>query len=142
MGNNIAIPPPPIEIQLKLDSYPADARRKLLALRANIFECAHSLAITDLVESQKWGEPAYSCKQGSTLRIDYKASNPEYCAVYFHCQSKLVETFKALYGDTFIYEGKRAILLPTHKGTPSQLNHCIGLALQYHLVKHLPLLGA
>ncbi|ABD81622.1 DUF1801 domain-containing protein [Saccharophagus degradans] len=142
MTAKLVIPAPPLEIQLKLDTYPAAARKMLLALRAQIFTCAHNLTITDLVESQKWGEAAYSCKSGSTLRIDYKASNPDYCAVYFHCQSKLVATFKALYGDTFKYEGKRAILLPIAHAIPEQLNHCIRLALQYHQVKHLPLLGA
>jgi hypothetical protein len=81
-------------------------------------------------------------KRGSAIRIDWKAKDPDNIKVYFHCQSKLVETLKEIYRDDLKYEGKRAIVIPLHSQIEKgPLSHCIGLALKYHSVKHLPLLG-
>ena len=99
--------------------------------------------ITDLEETLKWGEPSYLTKFGSTIRIDWKPSAPKHYAMYFHCQSKLVATFKEVYPHTFHYQGNRAIVLDIKAKLPEkELKHCITLALTYHKVKHLPLLGA
>lgn len=70
---------------------------------------------------------------GSTVRIDrVKSATPQY-AIYFHCQTDLVETFRELYPDVFKFEKNRAIVLDAG-GNVSQreLRHCIGLALTYH----------
>ena len=59
-------------------------------------------------------------------------------AVFF-----FVETFKEIYRDDFEYEGKRAIVIPLSASNWSRpLRHCLQMALQYHSLKHLPLLGA
>ena len=82
----------------------------------------------------------YSC---STIRIDWKESKPNQYAMYFHCQTKLVDTFKELYKHVFQFEGNRAILFGLDDRIPeNELRHCIFLALTYHRVKHLPMLGA
>ncbi len=41
-----------------------------------------------------------------------------------------------------VFEGKRAIVFRESDELPvEQLKHCVSLALTYHRVKHLPLLG-
>jgi hypothetical protein len=67
---------------------------------------------------------------------------PENFGVYFNCQTVLVETFKEVYGKLFRYDGNRAIVFNIGDSIPTQeLMHCIPLALRYHSLKHLPLLG-
>ena len=63
--------------------------------------------------------------------------------MYFNCNSSLVDTFKEVYGDVFTFEGNRAIVFGDTEVLPvNELKHCISLALTYHRVKHLLLLGA
>jgi len=56
-------------------------------------------------ETLKWGEPSDICKADSTVRIDWKKSNSNQYAIYFHCKTTLVDTFKELYRDVFTFEG-------------------------------------
>lgn len=124
-------------------AYPEHVRSKMLVIRDLILQCAGEDHIDNIEETLKWGEPSYLARHGSTLRIDWKPKLPEHIGVYFHCQTSLVETIKEIYGDLFIYDGKRAILLPLDSEVPTrQLQHCMVLALSYHKRKHLPLLGA
>ena len=124
------------------ESYPPVMRKKLLGVRKLIFEVAmQDKNIGLLEESLKWGEPAYIAKGGSTVRINWKLSSPMQFFIY--CKTKLVETFKEVYGDLFSYEGNRAIILNEQGEIPLlPLKHCIALSLNYHRIKHLPLLGA
>jgi hypothetical protein len=47
-----------------------------------------------------------------------------------------VDTFKIVFGDTFRYEGKRAILFDLTSELPEQeLKRCIAATLRYHEVK-------
>jgi hypothetical protein len=122
--------------------YPPDIRKKLLFLRRLILETAAELQVGDVEETLKWGEPSYRAKQGSIIRMDWKPRDPEHYALYFNCKTTLVETFEALYGYLFCYEGNRAIVFTRTELIPAkQLKHCIGLALRYHRLKRLPLLG-
>ena len=124
--------------------YPEHARFKLEQLRTLIFEVASGLEdIESIEETLKWGEPSYLAKHGSTIRIDWKPKNPDQFAIYFKCTSKLVPTFKALYPKIFKFEGNRAIVFPLNEEIPKgELKHCISMALNYHKIKHLPILGA
>lgn len=129
------------------DSYPVQARHMLMRLRVLILEVASENDIGPVEESLKWGEPSFSVKGASPVRIDWKEKYPDKCFVFFQCQTSLVETFKEIYGDTFSYDGKRAIVLDLSKKHPQELpvlelKHCIALSLAYHKLKHLPLLGA
>ncbi len=128
----------------KFDEYPANVKEKLINLRQLIVETANIIpTIQELEETLKWGEPSYLTKKGSTIRIDWKPSKPDQYAMYFQCTSKLVPTFRIIYRDTFRFEGDRAIVFTLDDRIPEeQLQHCIKLALTYHTVKHLPLLGA
>jgi uncharacterized protein DUF1801 len=132
------------EVEIVFKNYPKGVQQKLLRLRKLILETADEIDnIDELEETLKWGEPSYLAKKGSTIRIDWKKSNPDQYAMYFKCTSKLVETFKIVYGDLFKYEGTRAIVFKIKDKVPvAELKHCIALALRYHHVKNLPLLGA
>jgi hypothetical protein len=92
-----------------------------------------------LEETLKWGQPSYltpETKSGSTIRIDQIKSATNQYAIFFHCQTGLVETFRELYPGEFSYEGNRCILLDAAEKLPEPaLRHCVGLALTYHLNK-------
>lgn len=122
--------------------YPSHMRKKLLFLRKLILKTAAELELGEVEETLKWGEPSYIVKQGSTIRMNWKPSAPEHYALYFNCKTTLVETFEALYGYLFCYQANRAIIFTQNELIPvKQLKHCIALSLQYHRLKHLPLLG-
>lgn len=130
-------------VEEKFSRYPKAIRPKMEALRQLIFEVAEESETTlELEETLKWGEPSYLTKKGSTIRMDWKAKSPEQYAMYFKCTSKLVLSFKEIFGDKFNYEKNRAILFKlTDKVPKKELKICIELALNYHLYKKLPLLG-
>lgn len=130
-------------VELLLEQYPDAARKKLLNLRRIIFEVAEEIdGLDQLKETLKWGEPSYLTKKGSTIRIDWKAKSPSQYAMYFKCTSKLVTTFKAVFGNLFNYEGNRAIIFSLNAKVPeSELRKCIATGLTYHRVKQLPNLG-
>jgi len=74
--------------------------------------------------------------------MDWKPKSPDQYAVYFKCTSKLVPTFREIYPDSFTYEGNRAIVFSLDEAIPKEeLKHCVKVALTYHKVKQLPLLG-
>lgn len=131
------------EVESKFQSYPPKVQSKLKHLRSLIIETAtENESIEALEETLKWGEPSYLTKKGSTIRIDWKAKTPHQYAVYFKCTSKLVPTFKEVYGDLFTYENNRAILFGLDDEVPEkELKDCIEMALTYHSIKQLPLLG-
>lgn len=119
------------------ESYPPAARKKLLALRELVFATAEQLeAVGELQETLKWGEPAYvtaETKSGSTVRIDWKSKAPDRYAVYFHCQTGLVESFRSMFPDDFTFEGNRALVLKLSQQVPTDaLVLCIEAALTYH----------
>lgn len=126
-----------------IDSYPNHVSDKLYMLRQLIIDSADELdAVNSLEETLKWGEPSYLARKGSTIRIDWKPKKPDQYAIYFKCTSKLVETFRAIYGDQFTYENNRAILFSFDDVIPTQpLKNCIKAALRYHEVKGLKNLG-
>jgi hypothetical protein len=127
-------------------AYPKPLKAKLLALRRLIFETARTTkGVGRLEETLKWGQPSYltpETKSGSTIRIDQVKSAANHYAVYFHCQTDLVETFRELYPTEFSYGGNRSILLSAENAIPKQaLRHCVALALTYHLNKRKPARG-
>ena len=131
------------KVDLKFGSYPPQILSKINHLRDLIIETANEdESISVMEETLKWGEPSYLVKKGSTIRIDWKQKTPNQYAMYFKCTSKLVSTFREVYGDTFQYENNRAILFDLNDKVPrEELKECIGLALNYHKVKHIERLG-
>jgi hypothetical protein len=132
-----------LEVAEVFNHYPKNIRKKLMLLRQLVLDTASECKDSDsLEETLKWGEPSYLIKNGSTIRMDWKNSAPDQFAIYFHCKTKLVDTFKELYGDTFKFEGNRAIVFHKNDEIPiDEVKHCILLSLTYHDRKHLPMLG-
>ncbi|QFU22328.1 DUF1801 domain-containing protein [Shewanella eurypsychrophilus] len=130
-------------IKQKFDAYPDNIAQILMGLRQTILDLAAELEDGEVEEALKWGEPSYIVKHGSTVRFDWKVATPSQYRIYFNCNTRLVETFKELYGNTFTYEGNRAMVFSTSDIIPlTELKHCLSLSLRYHSIKHLPLLGA
>jgi hypothetical protein len=132
------------EVAKAFKNYPKPVREKLLFLRQLVLETASQTDdVSPVEETLKWGEPSYVTKSGSTVRMDWKKARPHEYALYFHCQTRLVDTFKELYSDEFRFEGNRAIVFHESDHIPiDELKHCILMALTYHRRKHLPMLGA
>ena len=131
-------------VAIVFDNYPTEIKPEMIALRQLIIDTStETEGVETLEETLKWGEPSYLTKGGSTIRIDWKPSSPNEYAMYFNCKSKLIDTFKELYKEVLTFDGNRAIVLKTGIAIPAnELKHCVSLALTYHRVKHLPLLGA
>ena len=120
-------------------AYQSDMRKSLLQLRNLIFDVADETpGVGELEETLKWGQPSYltsETKSGSTIRIDKHKEDDKF-AMYFHCQTTLIDTFKEIYPTTFSYEGNRAIIF--HQGEDllmDELGDCVARALTYHLAK-------
>jgi hypothetical protein len=118
-------------------AYPKEMRARLMFLRQLIFDTASETeGVGELEETLKWGEPAYlttQSKSGSTVRIDWKKSRPAQYAMYFHCQTDLVERFRTAFPSQFVYEGGRRIVFNRDDEVPvRELKVCIAMALTYH----------
>jgi hypothetical protein len=130
-------------VKNKLNGYPARARERLLAIRAVIYAVAREDELGEVTESLKWGEPSYTSKMGSPIRMDWKLKNPTQVSVYFNCNTRLVETYREVYQETFQFVGNREIVIPLSRPMPAKaFRACVSMALRYHQIKHLPLLGA
>jgi hypothetical protein len=124
-------------VAAKFASYPPAVRRKLLALRELVFRTARAHPeIGELDETLKWGEPAYVTTNGagSTVRMDWKPRTPNRYAMYFHCQTNLVESFRARFPNDFTFDGNRALLFEVGERVPVEaLAVCIAASLTCHL---------
>ena len=132
--------PKPIQnaaVAQAFDACPEPMRHKLLALRELILRTAASTeGVGELEESLKWGEPAYltsASRSGSTVRIAWKPARPTEYAMYFNCQTTLVDTFRSLFPGEFRFDGNRAIVFAESDVVPvDALALCIAAALTYH----------
>jgi len=124
-------------------NYPDFVRDKMQGLRELVLETAEETeGVYQLEETLKWGEPSFVTKDGSTLRMDWKEKTPDQYAMYFHCSSRLVDTFRLVFNHKFQYEGKRAIVFKLNQKIPkAELKECIKATLTYHKVKQLITLG-
>ena len=125
------------DVQKVFDAYPEHHRKEMFVVRDLIFEVANSIeGVGEIEETLKWGEPSYltsESKTGTTIRIDWKSKTPGYYAMYFNCQTNLVERFRNDFADDFEFEGDRAILFPVDRPIPvGPLSKCIAAALTYH----------
>lgn len=132
------------EVAEVFNMYPKHMRQKLMLLRQLVLDTASETeSKTTLEETLKWGEPSYVTKGGSTIRMGWKESKPDQYALYFNCNTRLVDTFKERYGNDFKFEGNRAIVFNESDVLPiDEVKHCILLSLTYHSRKHLLMLGA
>jgi hypothetical protein len=123
------------DVQAAFEAYPDNIKRILLGVRFLIFETAAGLeTVGEIEECLKWGQPSYLTvrpKTSTTVRLGMSGGTP---AVFVHCQTNLIEQFKAHYPEAFSYEGKRALLLPGDGVYDRKaLAHCLAMALTYHV---------
>ena len=135
-----AIPFEDKAVEAVFEACPAALRKRMLGLRTMVFEVAAATAgVGELQETLKWGEPAYltaKSKSGSTVRISPRKGSSTQYAMYFNCQTRLVDTFRTLFPTEFSYEGNRAIVLDANQAVPEDaLRFCIAMALTYHRSK-------
>ena len=124
-------------VAVAFDAFPAAQRERLLQIRALVLETATgNPAIGPLVESLKWGEPAYRparARTGTTVRLGISPGAPQACAVFVHCKTSLMASYRDLYPQSFGFEGERALILDLDRPLPIEaLRHCLSLALTYH----------
>jgi hypothetical protein len=125
-------------VEAAFSAYPKILRAKLLALRRLILDTAATTeGVGELEETLKWGQPSYltaQTKSGSTVRIGETGTN-QY-AMYVHCQTDLVGTFRELYPKQLSYGGNRSVIFDADDEIPEpELRHCVALALTYRLNK-------
>ena len=121
-------------VKAEFAAYPRGVRADLLARRALIFEAAAPPAIGPLVDTLKWGQPAYlpaTPRVGTTIRID--AVDDERYALFIHCQTTLAQRFRETYPGLFDIDGKRTLLFAHGAKLPrDKLKRCIQMALTYY----------
>jgi hypothetical protein len=124
------------EVAAVFMALPDKVKFRLMDLRELIFDTAAGTeGVGELEEVLRWGEPAYLTTQskiGSLIRINKRHPAGDRYAIFFHCQTDLVETFRLLYPD-FTFEGNRAITFSVDDDMPiDELRRCIEMALTYH----------
>ena len=117
-------------------AYPPVIRTRLRFLRGLIFDVAdRTKGVGAIEETVRWGQPSYlttQSKSGSLIRIDRVTERDGTYAMYFHCQTTLVDTFRERFPDRFEYGGNRSILFRASQPVPvDALRECIVLALTY-----------
>lgn len=124
-------------------NYPNRVRHKMQGLKELVIATAKETEGLDELEiTLKWGEPSFISEYGSTIRMDWKARTPNQYVLYFQCTSRLVDTFRLVFGSKFQYEGKRALIFQMDQKIPNaELKACIKAALRYHKVKDQMTLG-
>lgn len=137
MTDDRQTPKMPDVVAAAFEAFPDLPRGRLLEVRRLIFAiAAANQAIGPLTETLKWGEPAYlteATKSGSTIRLGWKATAPDDCAILFNCRTTLVESFEAQFPGVFRVQGTRAILLHVAGPLPDPpLGECLDMALTYH----------
>jgi hypothetical protein len=124
-------------VRAKFATYDGSQRQQLLALREVIFDVAAATpGVGKLEETLKWGQPSYltpETESGTTIRLDAHSNGG--AAIYVHCQTNLVETFKGHY-PKLSYEGDRAVVFGPETTLPDKaLRHLVALTLTYHARK-------
>jgi hypothetical protein len=120
--------------------YEPTQKKRLSELRDIIYQvAAETDGVGAIEEALRWQQPSYLTPEtgsGSTIRIDAIKGQPDKYAMYFHCQTGLVDQFKTIYPKTFKYQGNRALIFDVVDRLPEdELRHCVSLALTYHLRK-------
>lgn len=130
-------------VNIKIASYPFEAKLYANTIRSMIYDVARDEGISHIEEALKWDEPSFKAPNGSPIRMDWKSKTPDKFYIFFNCKTILIETFRTLYNSDLKFEGSRAIVLRLEDKVPKDiLKHCISLALKYHKLKKLPLLGS
>lgn len=126
----------PTDVQAAFEAFESDEQRALLGIRRMIFTLASETdGVGSIEETLKWGQPSYLTvkpKSGTTIRLGVPEKG--YVAVYVHCGTTIVASFRDVYQDTYRTEGKRAVYFALHEPLPEDaIKTLLNLALTYHL---------
>jgi len=119
--------------QSTLSEFPSDVAKVLEQVRSLILSThKKSERVGELSEALRWGQLSYLTDTGSMIRLGMSKSGQP--AMFFHCGTSLVETYRAQYAHEFEFEGNRALVLTSSvASTKKALAHCIEQALTYKL---------
>lgn len=121
----------PDNVKAAYEAFPKEQRTRLSKARKLLLDTAKTAEVGPLAETLKWNQPAYlteASKAGSTVRLGLHLGQ---AAVFFNCQTTLVEGFRADFPEAFTYVGNRTVLLDD--ATDEQaLGICLARALTYH----------
>lgn len=125
------------EVLSVIEGYPDKIRDRLLEVRELVYQVANEREeIGPLTETLKWSQPSFLTEvsgSGTTVRIDRHTDNE--VAIFFHCQTSLVETFRELLPE-LNYLKNRAIILNVNEPLPvDEVKVCLDMALTYKLDK-------
>ncbi|APC11951.1 hypothetical protein RB151_022790 [Providencia rettgeri] len=104
-------------------------------IRELIFRtAAENKKVGTITETLKWGQPSYQTIEtgsGTTIRIG--RFNQSSVALFVHCQTTLIDSFRTLFPE-LNYSKNRAIILDINEALPiKELAICIEMALTYKL---------
>lgn len=95
------------EVRRVFDAYPTPVRNKLMELRQLILDvAAETKDVGAIQETLKWGQISYVThkpKSGTTIRVDEYQQEPQRVALFVHCRTTLVDTFRQMCPDDFSY---------------------------------------
>lgn len=121
----------PSDVEKAFAKFAVGPRQSLLKVRSLIFEAAKTHNTGAITETLKWGQPSYlteASKSGSTIRLGLLN---DHAAVFFNCNTTLVDGFRSDFPDAFEYSGNRALLVDC-QSDDAALAICLGRALTYH----------
>jgi hypothetical protein len=123
--------PTPQDVKALFDSYPPPVRAQLLGLRAIILAVAAEEDVGPVEETLKWGQPAYLCTSGTTIRIDLDETHGGAVALYVNCKTTLVDEWRERFSD-LMFGGTRSLHLSADSDLDDiRLRMCIADALTY-----------
>ncbi|EJD6398710.1 DUF1801 domain-containing protein [Providencia rettgeri] len=122
-------------VNLVFGSYPIQYQKVLLMIRELIFRtAAENKKVGTITETLKWGQPSYQTIEtgsGTTIRIG--RFNQSSVALFVHCQTTLIDSFRTLFPE-LNYSKNRAIILDINEALPiKELAISIEMALTYKL---------
>lgn len=128
------------DVQNAYESLPDSHKRYAYQIRDWIWEEVEGMSLgCNVIETLKWGEPSYlpaKRRIGSTLRIGQ--FDEKHIALYFNCQTMLVENFRSMFGREVQYSKNRAVLFNVSEPLPEPIvKTCASRTFRYHLDKRL-----
>ena len=120
-------------------SYEAEVSGELCKLRELILDtAAETDGVGAIEEGLRWNQPSFFTTEsgsGSTIRVAPTSAKSDHdFAMFFICNTTLVEGFKDQFGATFTYDGNRALLFNVGDELPvEELRQCVTQALTYRL---------
>ena len=107
-----------------------DARARLFAIRAMIYDLGERLDVGPISEELKWGQPSYlTRKAGTTVRL--WADGTDDVTVFVPCQTDLLDRFRMQDPQGVKLDGNRAVHVPADVSL-DVLVPFLSMALTYH----------